>query len=834
MKNAISAAILCYGILLNATVNADNIASFNFTPSSHWDVPFPNDIFTMPNLEMITQRRVNLAPPADPAQDSERKDTESVNALDGFSIFPRITIPLSGVAPDVDSFTSANVFLVGLAPSQERGRVIPVDQRIIDIAMADAPRLIFVPDGYLKAQARYAIVVTTGLTGGGQPYQGNAAFKSFIDRYQRRVAPAGIYEATLTDAVDVLVSGGLATPANLATLSVFTTRTVHDVPTKLMRRLTDGQFQVSPPRLSFDGRSRLEIWRADGIESIDSYIHRASLPANGTSLASFPPNTLRIQDSDLTVSTDLNDDVYIQNIRNSASVLVPPNTIDAATGAITNVNISSLSPQPNDELAVFVRKRRLSTSTRPYFWGSLGYIAFGVVDVPRYTGSNGVIPAIPTGPNAIPPQTGTDSIVIALFVPLTPTPATTPSSPTTVTKLAMTAEATASGTEWPVVHLLHGGAESKSSFLSSDVLNMAPILASRGIATVAFTAAEFEGGPRSKLIITTSYGSRAIPGTGRAIDVDGNGLYEKTEYYIYPQRISDLATVLRSVQMGVDLNGDGVSDFATTAAKTYIAGISYGGATAFISAALEPGASAFVANVPTGEGSRSRTAGFHPVVGYRGRSFAQEKMAARTPSLINGPSPTWGGTFNEDIPLKRLPVQVGMVAGAEAIQRAFDFNMWRDLVHMPLAYAEHVGTGALRGTPATLLVQVARGDGSAVNPIQSLMIRAGGLENKTAVIRLDNEPRFDQQWAPSILPELARHVLIALPYAPGNPDIELAGRISHYTRVQIAEYLRTQGSTVTDADGSGGVFAGDVFQFPVSSSVLDEMLLNPGIPKSLP
>ena len=177
---------------------------------------------------------------------------------------------------------------------------------------------------------------------------------------------------------------------------------------------------------------------------------------------------------------------------------------------------------------------------------------------------------------------------------------------------------------------------------------------------------------------------------------------------------------------------------------------------------------------------------------------------------------------------------MGIPPGAEALQRAFDFNMWRDLESMPLAFARHVKLGDLRGGPAPLLMQVARGDGAAVNPIQAMMIRAGDLKAATSVVRLDNEPRFDEPWRPSISPDLGRHVLIALPYAPNNASIEVGGRICHYTRTQIADFLKSGGAVVSDPDGAGGVFAGDVFQFPVSDALLQEMMLRPGVPPSSP
>jgi hypothetical protein len=819
-------------ILATSLALADNTVAFSFTPGTQWDVPFPNDIFTQGNAEMVTQRRVNLPLPSDPELVSERLDVESVNVLDGFSIFPRITIPLSGAVPEVDTFTSANVFLVALAPKEQRGMVIPIDQRIIDDSILGAPRLIFAPDEYLQESSRYAIVVTSGLSGGGEAYRGNPAFMQLIDRHRRGVAPFGIYEGILFDALNAIVGGNIAPREALVTLAVFTTRTVRDVPVKLMRRLSDGDFIVTPPRFELDAIPGPEIVPAADVLNIDTFVHRGSVISDGSLHADFPAGTLRIQATDQVVSVDTDDSVYIENPRLAMSIQVPTSGIDIETGALHAVDVSTLMPEPGDELAVLVRKPRLTPINRPLYWGSIGSIVFGSVTAPRYTNASGIIPPVPSGPAGVPQQTGTDNIVFALFLPITPT-APSAASQRAFSPNSLTSAPSEQTEGWPMVHLLHGGAEGNSSFLSAEILNTAPLLASRGLATLAFTAAEFDGGPRSRVHIRTAAGTKSIPQTGRGIDVDGDGLYQQTEIYVYPQRISDLATVIRSLQLGVDLNEDGLADVTRDPAYTHVAGVSFGGATAFIAAALEDRASAFVANTPSSEGSRARNAGFHPIVVLRGRGFADDNLANRIPSLLNGPSPLWGGTFDEAIPLKQQSVQMGLSPGAEGLQRAFDFNMWRDLESMPLAFARHVTSGNLRGGAAPLLLQVARGDGAAVNPIQAMMIRAGDLSASTAVVLLDNEPRFDEQWRPSISPDLARHVLIALPYAPGNSSIEVAGRICHFTRVQIADFLRSGGTMVTDPDEDGTEFDGDVFLFPVTEELLDEMIVNPGVPQSV-
>jgi len=206
-------------------------------------------------------------------------------------------------------------------------------------------------------------------------------------------------------------------------------------------------------------------------------------------------------------------------------------------------------------------------------------------------------------------------------------------------------------------------------------------------------------------------------------------------------------------------------------------------------------------------------------------------LAKRHPSLINGPSPEWGGTFNEDIPLKRRDVQIGLAPGAEEIQQAFDFNMWRDLESMPLAYAKHVAAGDLRGgIPANLLIQLSRGDGAAINPVQAMMVRSGGLESKTALMDADNEPLFDAQWGQFLPPSLARHICLTLPYRALAPTLEVGGRICHLSRIQVADYFVSDGTEVVDLDGPDGRFAGDISQFPIDDAMLEAMIADPDLP----
>jgi hypothetical protein len=199
----------------------------------------------------------------------------------------------------------------------------------------------------------------------------------------------------------------------------------------------------------------------------------------------------------------------------------------------------------------------------------------------------------------------------------------------------------------------------------------------------------------------------------------------------------------------------------------------------------------------------------------------RDYLAARVPPLLN----KWNG-FDEDVPVKGAEVQVGLVEGAEAIQRALDFLLWREQNEATAAYAHHIATGARRDGPAAYFLQIVRGDGLAPNPMQCLLIGAGGLASRTGVVRADLEPAFDADFAP--LPgTFSRHLALAWHY-DGQAE-EHAGRyICHLARVQVADYLACRGARVGDPDGPGDLFSGDVFQHPPSAELLGEMASDPG------
>src|SRR5262249_32770690 len=129
-----------------------------------------------------------------------------------------------------------------------------------------------------------------------------------------------------------------------------------------------------------------------------------------------------------------------------------------------------------------------------------------------------------------------------------------------------------------------------------------------------------------------------------------------------------------------------------------------------------------------------------------------QSLAARVPSLINGPGITHiegvpvspGPAFNENMPLRDgIPLTVRLadgtdyviqspvvntVVGAMAIQELFENTEWVSQSGNPVAYAPHLRKAPLPGMPAkSVLVQFAKGDQNVVNPTAAALLRAGDL-----------------------------------------------------------------------------------------------------------
>src|SRR5262249_37213182 len=149
-----------------------------------------------------------------------------------------------------------------------------------------------------------------------------------------------------------------------------------------------------------------------------------------------------------------------------------------------------------------------------------------------------------------------------------------------------------------------------------------------------------------------------------------------------------------------------------------------------------------------------------PQVGFR-RADVGASLAARTPSLINGPGVTAiggvavaGPFFDENMPLRDgIPYTVRLadgttrviqspvsnaVAGAMAIQEVFGGAGGASPVANPVAYAPHLRKDPLQGVPVRpVLFQFSAGDQTAPNPTNAAILRAGDLADLAVIYRND-------------------------------------------------------------------------------------------------
>jgi hypothetical protein len=399
------------------------------------------------------------------------------------------------------------------------------------------------------------------------------------------------------------------------------------------------------------------------------------------------------------------------------------------------------------------------------FPGSIASVAFGSYSSPDYENASRVIPPYDTA-TGTPVPFSTNTIGLTLFTP--------------------SGEKPAGG--WPVAIFGHGFGDSRNGAPWA----VASSLARAGIATAAINVVGHGFGPAGTYIVTTPTATVTLPAGGRAIDQNGSGTFDSTEGVSAAapqtlignrdglrQTVVDIMQLVRQLQAGVDVDGDGASDLSTS--RLYNAGQSFGGIYGTPLLGVEPALRAGLVNVPGGpiiEIARLSPS-FRPLVGI--------PLFFRVPSIYNvlPPNPTFTN-FNENIPLRNLPLLVDTVPGASAIQQVIDWTEWAQQSANPAAYAPHL--------TSPIILQFARGDQTVPNPTTSAIIRAGGLALRTTVFR------NDLAWA-------------ANPAVPKNPHgfitniaSPAAGAYALMAQAQLATFFATDGATTIDPDGAGPYF----------------------------
>jgi hypothetical protein len=645
---------------------------------------FPSNLFTTLDFGQNTFRRVNLAKPDCALNQVRCDDIDVLNALDGFNVQPRVSIPFSGPI-DVSSVDSDSVFLVSLGSTLGRGswrEKVGINQVVWDPA---SNTLHVEPDELLEQHTRYAVIVTDRV----RDAAGRRIESRLFDRLKK-----GLPREYRDDLQQGFAKSHKHSRARIVAASVFTTMSVSSELEKIQDRIA----RTHPGPTSF---------------AVGTAGERAYFP------------------------------------------------IPSVTGLVWNLQPTvapALNPVPLPGFAGLVA-----------FGPVVSAIAFGKYESPNYLRADATFAPTDTRREK-PAQQGTHEVHFNIVLPAGPRPAA----------------------GWPVALFGHGFGDHKLGAF----LVVAASMASRGIATATINVVGHGFGPLGTLTVNTTAGPVTVAGGGRGVDQNGDGAIGSTEGSgALPPRLLvgssdalrqtsvDLMQLVRQIQDGVDVDGDGAPDLDS--GRVYYFGQSFGAIYGTIFLGVEPGVRVGVPNV--GGGPIIDIVRLSPV--FRG-GFANPAVAAR--GLLNA-----GTQFVENLPLRDQPPVINDVPGAMAIQAFIDQSEWGAQRGNPVAYAPYLRKDPLRGNPVKrVIVQFAKGDATVPNPTSSAIVRAGGLEDRTTYYRHDLT--------------LAADASVTL-----NPHTFLTGVFSAQpimqgvalqAQGQIAHFFATDGSDTIDPDGPGLLF----------------------------
>ena len=389
---------------------------------------------------------------------------------------------------------------------------------------------------------------------------------------------------------------------------------------------------------------------------------------------------------------------------NGEKTVFPLNTV---TGLTWNVQALTVGPLVPTSLNGVLGALQV-------FPGAIGTIAFGKFSGQHWQNAGVFIPPVPTR-HSVPPQ-GTEDLFFNLFVPSGPRPTN----------------------GWPVAIFGHGFTDSKQG----APFAVASVLAKNGIASIAINVVGHGFGPNSTLTLNQGATSVTFPEGGRGFDQNGDGQISSSEgsstFFAsaqgtigsrdaLQQTVADLMQLVRAIQGGIDVNGDGLPDL--DANRIYYAGQSFGGIYGTMFLGIEPDIRAGVPNVPGG--SIIDIVRLSPSF----QLLLTQALSVRTPVLLNAGPPIF---FNDNSPLRNLPPVTNNVPGAIAIQTVEDTSRWLGQAGDPVAWAPFIRKNPLPGDLAKpVIIQFARGDETVPNPTATALIRSGELTDRTTFYRND-------------------------------------------------------------------------------------------------
>ena len=406
--------------------------------------------------------------------------------------------------------------------------------------------------------------------------------------------------------------------------------------------------------------------------------------------------------------------------------------------------------------------------------GAVATIAHGSYQSPIYIERPaGTIPTVGTLAGVPPVQTY-DTIYFTIYLP-------------SGTRPAM---------GWPVV--ITGAAGTRHQIQPS----VAAFFASRGIATIGIGAEGFGFGPHGSLRTNFTDGtSLTIPDAGRSYDQDGNNqiggnegstasasrLWTIGESDTQKQTTIDLLQLVRVIEVGVDVDGDGDPDL--DASKISYHGQSAGGRFGSILAVLDP--SVRVLTITGCCGISPEHGRWAPMR----RAGLGRQLASRVPSLINPDGLTFidgvavaAPFYDENKPLRNSPAVVNLVAGAIAIQEAFEIHEWGQQTGQTSdTWLVHLRKSPLAGMdPKTVGIYVFKTDQQTVNPSATEALTDAGLLENTFYYRHDLA--FAQD------PTIPKnpHMVVVSPTASNA----LFRSVSRGAQAQIADFHASAGTIV--------------------------------------
>ena len=186
--------------------------------------PFPTNLLTTPDPSQLTGVRVDLPLPDCSVRPSDCNDVRLLNALDGFNVLPRISIPFSGPI-DLATVSRDTVFF-----ADSSGKRIGINKVVWERA---ANTLHAEPARVLLQHTTYALVVTDGVKAADGSELDASRFRHELAFGQDDDPHVKAYRKTLLDS---LTWSGVG-PGHVVDASVFTTQSVTAISEKIRRQI---------------------------------------------------------------------------------------------------------------------------------------------------------------------------------------------------------------------------------------------------------------------------------------------------------------------------------------------------------------------------------------------------------------------------------------------------------------------------------------------------------------------------------------------------------------------------------------------------------------------